>query len=153
MAIYGVTYSVRIMAKKYIALMALLALLGGGMFYVVLGFNHETTTFNKDRTGITGSVKLGPTCPIEQVDQSSDMACGRQPYKTRLVITTNDQAQIIKEFASDDEGNFTIEVAPGDYAIRSAAATNLKPYCSSGTIKVVQGSLTSATIYCDTGIR
>lgn len=47
-----------------------------------------------------------------------------------------------------------VQVAPGEYTIRSAAETNTLPYCSSSeTIKVNARAYTETTVFCDTGIR
>ena len=101
---------------------------------------------------IEGSVLLGPICPV--VNDPPDPDCADRPYGTRLVVTTADQSSVIKEFASDSLGRFRVEVAPGEYAIRSAAAANVLPFCaSSETISVSPNASTSVTVYCDTGIR
>jgi hypothetical protein len=104
------------------------------------------------RGAIEGSVLLGPICPV--VNDPPDPDCADRPYGTRLVVTTADQSSVIKEFASDSLGRFRVEVAPGEYAIRSAVAANVLPFCaSSETISVSPDASTSVTVYCDTGIR
>jgi hypothetical protein len=109
-------------------------------------------TFVEQISGIRGMVLLGPTCPV--VTDPPDPKCADRPYATSLVVTTSDQSTVIKELQSDDTGNFSVEVDPGEYAIRSAAASNVLPYCSSGeVIKVNAGAYTETTVQCDTGIR
>lgn len=101
---------------------------------------------------IRGLVLLGPICPV--VEDPPDPNCADQPYATRLVLTSADQASIVKEFASDTLGKFVVTAAPGEYAIRSAAAANVLPYCASeGTISVSVGATVDVTVRCDTGIR
>ncbi len=103
-------------------------------------------------SGIQGIVLLGPICPV--IKDPPDPECADKPYATRLAITTADQAIVIAEINSDENGRFTAALVPGEYAIRSAAAANILPYCSSNdTIKVNDGSYTETTVYCDTGIR
>ena len=105
-----------------------------------------------NKSGISGQVLLGPTCPVERIPP--DPNCVDKPYKTNLMLTFADQSYVIAQFSSDENGNFSIEADPGKYQIRSAAAANLLPYCSSsGTIKVTANTYTSAAIFCDTGIR
>ena len=103
-------------------------------------------------SGIRGAVLLGPICPVERIPP--DPACAAKPYATTLVVTTSDGAQVIKEFKSDANGTFSVNVPAGEYAIRSAAAANVLPFCfSNGTVIVESGAYTETTVSCDTGIR
>jgi len=103
-------------------------------------------------SGIKGIVLLGPTCPV--IKDPPDPNCADKPYATKLVVTTSDQSRVIKEFQSDDNGKFIVQVSPGEYAIRSAAAANILPYCSSSeNIKVNASAYSETTVHCDTGIR
>lgn len=102
--------------------------------------------------GIEGLVLLGPICPVMR--NPPEPGCADKPYETSLVATTADGSRIIKQFASGADGKFTVDLMAGEYAIRSAAAANIRPYCNSnGVIKVITGQYTDATVYCDTGIR
>ena len=95
---------------------------------------------------------LGPTCPVER--DPPDPACADRPYQTRLAVTTPDQARVVKEFESGTDGTFRVALAPGEYAIRSAAAANTLPYCASeGTVVVSSGTFTDVVVRCDSGIR
>ena len=101
---------------------------------------------------ILGSVMLGPICPV--VQNPPDPNCADIPYQTDLVLTTADQSKDIQDFSSDNYGRFRLEVPPGGYAIRSAAAANPLPYCaSSDPILVNATGITEVTVFCDTGIR
>ena len=113
-------------------------------------FTEEIAT--SQESGIRGIVLLGPTCPVMR--DPPDPACDDKKFATSLVVTTADQSTVVKEFSSDANGAFSVSVSSGDYAIRSAVAANVLPYCSSdGIITVIKGSYTQATIHCDTGIR
>ncbi len=103
-------------------------------------------------SGIEGVVLLGPTCPVER--EPPEPGCEDRPYETSLVVTTADQARVVKEFRSDANGTFRVAVAPGTYQIRSAAAADVLPYCSvAEPIIVHAGSYTNVTVSCDSGIR
>jgi hypothetical protein len=116
------------------------------------GRNFVEQINGKQESGISGMVLLGPTCPV--IRDPPDEECADKPYATTLVVTTADQARVIKEFRSEDTGKFIVQVEPGEYAIRSAAASNILPYCSSsGTIKVNASAYTETIVNCDTGIR
>jgi len=107
---------------------------------------------SEQESGIRGAVLLGPTCPV--VKEPPDEECADKPYETALVVTTPDQARVIKEFNSDVDGRFSVQVPPGEYAIRSSAAANVLPYCSTNdTVRVNINGYTETTVYCDTGIR
>lgn len=104
------------------------------------------------RGTILGNVLLGPTCPV--VQNPPDPNCTDKPFQTDLVLTTADQSRVLQEFSSDIYGKFRLEFPPGEYAIRSAAAANLFPYCAnSEPIRVGANRTTEVTVYCDTGIR
>ena len=105
----------------------------------------------ENTNGITGSVLLGPTCPVEKYPP--DEECADKPYATKLVVTTKDGAQVIKEFESDENGMFKVNLPHGEYAIRSAAAANILPYCSSNEFTVTANAYTEVLVSCDTGIR
>lgn len=107
---------------------------------------------SEQESGIRGTVLLGPTCPV--VKEPPDDECADKPYETTLVVTTSDQARVIKEFHSDASGKFSVQVPPGEYAIRSSAAANVLHYCSTNdTVKVNANEYTETTVNCDTGIR
>lgn len=101
---------------------------------------------------ILGTVLLGPTCPVLQ--NPPDPNCADRPYQIDLALTSVDQSRVIKEFSSDVYGRFRIEVPAGEYAIRTAAAANVLPYCSTNEpIQVSVNGTTEVAVYCDTGIR
>ncbi len=105
-----------------------------------------------ETSGIKGIVLLGPICPV--VKNPPDPQCADKPYATKLAVTTADQVSVIKEFISDENGKFSVGLPPGEYAIRTAAAANILPRCSSnGTIRVGANNYTEITVSCDTGIR
>ena len=117
----------------------------------------STTTNNKPPTlvkknGISGVVLLGPTCPVMR--DPPDPRCADKPYQTNLVVTTKDSARIIKEFSSDKNGRFSVDLIPGEYLIQNKPSAAMLPRCTSSEIlKVVSNIFTNVTISCDTGIR
>lgn len=101
---------------------------------------------------IFGTVTLGPSCPVQTNPPDPD--CTDRLYQTNLVVTTINGAEVIKEFQSDHNGRFRVEIPAGEYAIRSATIANSLPDCASaGTITVSANLATEAKIFCDTGIR
>lgn len=149
--------------RRFLALLAVAVLLVGAYSIYVAGRSAPLET---DKTpiatttppmpvpgdsGITGNVLLGPHCPVER--DPPDPGCADTRYATALVVTTADGARVITTFTSNSDGAFTVKVPPGTYAIRSAAAANILPYCSSGEVVVVRGAYTQISVSCDTGIR
>ncbi len=109
-------------------------------------------TFVKEynqESGIMGIVLLGPQCPVVREGEE----CPDKPFETALALTTPDGTQTIREFRSNANGEFKVSAAPGEYAIRSAVAANILPYCSSNETITVTTGFTETTVYCDTGIR
>ncbi|MCX6722296.1 MAG: hypothetical protein NTY04_03875 [Candidatus Staskawiczbacteria bacterium] len=106
----------------------------------------------KATSGITGTVLLGPTCPVERIPP--DPKCAPKPYSTALEVATADGAKVLKQFNSDSSGKFNIILPSGEYVIRNGQGSKIFPRCfSNGTIKVIDGKYTDVNINCDTGIR
>lgn len=102
-------------------------------------------------SGITGTVLLGPICPVQR--EPPDPQCADKPYATSLVVTTVSGERIIKEFKSDSNGTFRVAVPPGEYAVRSAATADTLPRCDEQLVVVRASEYTAITFRCDTGIR
>ncbi len=102
-------------------------------------------------SSISGMVLIGPTCPVQMDPPTPE--CADKPYRANLVLITSDQGRIVKNFSSDAEGKFNVEVSVGKYLIRSAVA-NTYPYCGTdGPIDVLSGTTTPVFVHCDSGIR
>lgn len=102
-------------------------------------------------SGITGTILLGPTCPVQR--DPPDPQCADKPYATSLVVTTVSGERIIKELTSDSNGEFRVAVPPGEYAIRAAATADTLPRCDEQLVVVRASEYTATTLRCDTGIR
>jgi len=104
------------------------------------------------KSGIKGTVLLGPTCPVMRIPP--DPACTDKPYQTALAVMSADGSRIIARFSSGADGAFSVDVPPGDYVIQSAPGGTIFPRCgSSGTIAVKSNAYADAAVSCDTGIR
>jgi hypothetical protein len=102
--------------------------------------------------GITGTVMLGPTCPVERIPP--DPACADKGYATKFDVTSVNGAKVVKEFSSNPDGTFSVGVPAGDYAIRPVAGTSMLPRCSSvDSVVVAANAYSVVSISCDTGIR
>lgn len=114
-----------------------------------------TPTPAAEKSGIKGIAMLGPMCPVERIPP--DPQCADRPYKTVLLAEAADATQIqkqVEQFDSDANGNFSVDLSPGEYVISSANTASMFSHClSNGTIKVNPGEYTTITLHCDTGIR
>ena len=79
--------------------------------------------------------------------------CPDKPYAVQLSLMSRDGKQLIKEFASNQFGDFKVSVSPGVYIIRSTGTSVTWPYCSTSEITVKSGAYTNENVSCDTGIR
>lgn len=103
-------------------------------------------------SGITGSVLLGPICPVMR--NPPDPQCADKPFAVRLVVTPEGKSNIIKEFTSDTSGKFKVSLSPGFYEIHQAPIRRMLPRCASrNLVEVTRDTYTQTIVYCDTGIR
>ena len=100
-------------------------------------------------SGIQGTVWIGPTCPVQRDPPDPD--CADRRHETTLELTTADGV-FVRRFASDGNGTYRIDVAPGNYAIRSPPEQTL-PSCAAGPVTVVAGDYPTLDVPCDSGIR
>ena len=102
------------------------------------------------QSGITGSVMLGPTCPVER--NPPDPACADKPYATLVaVFRASDPAHPFALGQSAADGSFSFDLPPGDYTL-GAGESNL-PQCNHPSVTVPAEGYATTTISCDTGIR
>lgn len=102
-------------------------------------------------SGIKGVALLGPMCPAQK--NPTDPACADRPYKTHLAATTHDQTQIIEQFNSNDNGEFSVDLPAGEYFIISSDTASMFSKCLKNNIKVEENKYTEIILNCDTGIR
>lgn len=102
--------------------------------------------------GISGTVLLGPTCPVMR--NPPDPQCADKFFQTTLMVISSDGTTVAGNFASHANGKFKITLPSGKYSITSSASGNPYPRCASnGLITVTANTFTDTTVYCDTGIR
>lgn len=101
-------------------------------------------------SGISGTVMLGPTCPVQRIPP--DPNCADKPYQTSItVFRTGDLANAFLSVNSDIDGKFSVSLPPGEYTL--SAGKNILPRCDRPQITVSPHAFVSTTITCDTGIR
>ena len=117
--------------------------------------NKIMETFEPDlagvvQSGISGTVLLGPVCPVMM--NPPDPKCADKPYSTSINISKVGNTKIIKTIKSDDNGSFLFVIDPGIYILQ-ANGGNVLPRCGEVSVEVISGQYTNTEISCDTGIR
>lgn len=107
----------------------------------------ETTPPNI-RSGISGTVFTGPTCPVVRVD---DPSCNDKPYQGDFVIKDVAGIREIAQFSTDSNGRFLVRLTPGEYSIEPAQP--IGPGAQAQLVEVRAGIISNITITFDTGIR
>jgi hypothetical protein len=98
-------------------------------------------------SGMEGQVFIGPMCPVVQVGQE----CPDQPYQATLTVNSP-QGGMIVQVQTDEEGQFKIPLAPGEYILHPESPNGL-PFASERSVIVEEGKFTQVTVNYDSGIR
>ena len=102
---------------------------------------------------ITGSVSIGPLCPVETIPP--DPACQPTPetFAGLLVLVTTTRQQVVREVAVDGQGRFAVRLPAGRYVV----TTNRDGLGVGGTVPVqvdlAAGEVEEIRVEVDTGIR
>lgn len=117
------------------------------------GCGDETApTAPDEESGVTGSVHLGPQCPVETADQP----CPDQPA-AGVRVTVAEQppgeayalGEVVARTTTDADGSFRVAVPPGAYVVTADAGMS----CELMDATVTDGAYTTVDVPCDTGIR
>jgi len=102
------------------------------------------------KSGITGTVILSPTCPVERIPP--DPNCAPKPYATSINILKTGNMGIVKTIQSNGKGVFSVDLDSGFYTLEVQGG-NVLPRCPEVSVEVKSGQYTTTEISCDTGIR
>lgn len=105
---------------------------------------------NTSNSGISGTVTIGPTCPVERIPP--DPQCADKPYQAGFNVK-NQSGQVIKSFSSDVDGKFFVDLAPGIYTVTSVGNLGTMPRALQQTAEVAKGKYTQMDFQFDSGIR
>lgn len=98
-------------------------------------------------TGLTGTVVRGPITPVCRIN----VAC-EAPFSAGFSVQQN--GRCVAVFRSDPEGQFTVWLDPGAYAVvPDADAPLMAPQSQSKRVTVGDTGLTTVRLTFDTGIR
>jgi len=103
-------------------------------------------------SGVTGTVHLGPQCPVETVDDKCDdrPAAGVEVTVAEHVPGDSYTAgAVVASGMTNADSLFRIDVAPGEYIVTAEASMS----CKLLDARVVADSFVAVDVPCDTGIR
>jgi hypothetical protein len=107
---------------------------------------NETTA----KSGIEGTVMIGPSCPVQRIN---DPSCDDRPYQGVIHVNTTNGIWVTK-FKADERGIFRIELEPGNYTLEpQTPKEGFLPRASSQDVAVISGAFTTVSIQYDSGLR
>lgn len=113
-------------------------------------FTPCPTTIAPYKSGVRGTVLLGPICPVERIPP--DPACAEKPYATTITVRHTGSSATFATGKSDATGAFEFSLPPGSYTLTASGGTML-PRCNPIDVTVAASEYITADISCDTGIR
>ncbi|MBI5962699.1 MAG: hypothetical protein HY863_04430 [Chloroflexi bacterium] len=108
--------------------------------------NTEVTSQPTDG-GIEGTVTIGPSCPVVQVD----VPCPDTPLQATFTVFTTTGNKVI-EFQTDEQGHFKISLSPGDYVLH-LETPKVNRFTTDTPFNVAENQYTLLDIKYDSGIR
>ncbi len=100
-------------------------------------------------TGVEGVMIIGPTCPVQRIDQP----CPNRPFAGEVSVRDGSGSHVADVHA-DAGGHFRVDLAPGTYQLVPASPhSGVPPLGKPQTVTVVSGLYTDVTIEFDSGIR
>lgn len=136
------------MGKKIIAAIIILLIVVIGILFTATT-RLKFSTVESKKSGIFGTVLLGPTCPVQRNPPEEN--CKDRPYQATIFVINIDGKQL-SEFTSDTSGDFKVELPAGEYTLESNSQMRF-PIFKSASVTVHENEFTNLTIYFDTGIR
>lgn len=104
------------------------------------------------RSGIRGTIMVGPTCPVERMPP--DPKCADKPLKTNVSIyRASNTTKSIATLSSAADGTFEVSLPPGEYVVMAGPYGVPMPRCSDTAATVGAMGYTQITVSCDSGIR
>ncbi len=113
----------------------------------------STTTLARTGSGVSGTARFSPVCPVERVPPAPQ--CAPRGGAAQLTLVRGD-GTVAARGDADADGTFSFPVAPGTYVVRAvAAAPSPGRGCQADPSPIVVPSQTYVTVSvsCDTGIR
>ena len=101
-------------------------------------------------SGIEGTVTVGPTCPgPSSVNDTRDCS---EPLSADLQVVDVSTGQQVAETSSDGQGDFQVDLPPGEYAIAVVAGAGAG-FAEPVEVTVQSGRYSEAHLVVDSGVR
>ena len=101
---------------------------------------------------LQGQVLIGPVCPLARPNPPP--GCEDQPYQATVSVQTPDGAQELCRFDTDEQGQFSIDLAAGDYLLVPVTPPGrILPRGQPQVVTVVAGQITLVELHFDSGLR
>ena len=127
------------MQKKFLLAPIVLLTLACGLF----------ATPTPTDSGITGKALVGPMCPVIREGEE----CPDQPYQATITVNSLEGRKIV-QFQTDENGNFHISLAPGEYILHPETPQGKPfPFADEQRFTVLPGEFTRIMVLYDSGIR
>lgn len=107
----------------------------------------------QERGTLAGHVTIGPLQPVQRQGEPAPTP-GPEVYAAwEIVVYTLDMRKEVARATIDDQGNYTIELRPGIYAVTAEQAAGGGLPQLTQTVGISAGQTTQQDIDIDTGIR
>jgi hypothetical protein len=117
---------------------------------LLAGCARGSSEGSDERLGtIRGSVLLAPMCPVE----SSESPCPGRPLAGVTVRVVDADGNVRASAVSDDDGAFTIDVAPGSFLLTASIEEDSARSVGPVRVAVGAGEVVHADVLVDSGIR
>lgn len=102
---------------------------------------------------LTGHVTIGPLQPVQRQGEPEPTPAPEVYAAWQIVVYTPDMRTEVARAAINDEGDYTIELRPGTYAVTAEQATGRGLRQGTYAVGITAGQTTRQDIDIDTGIR
>ncbi len=100
---------------------------------------------------VTGTVSLGPTCPVVQNPPADE--CAGKPYETTIeIFSINNTTFPLQTIETNASGRFSADIPYGSYVFRPKGG-NPFPICKDQDVHVEANKISEIVLSCDMGIR
>jgi hypothetical protein len=104
------------------------------------------------KSGVRGTVTLGPICPV--IQNPPDPQCADKPYQTtvQVIAIGSPKSSPFAVVQTNKDGEYIFAIPPGEYALQ-AVGGKMFPSCALEDIIVQPDVMSVVDLSCDTGIR
>lgn len=100
-------------------------------------------------TGVSGTVSMSPAHPGPQHAGEPDAS----PYQNAMVQLRDAQGRVVARATTNAQGQFTVALPAGTYAIRVDTQRTALPRCETVEVTVHPDQIAHVAILCDSGMR